>query len=80
MKRTSWISLIVICLAAAVILFLHLNPGTLSDEDQVHQVLENAETSVENKNLGLAFSLVSPNYHDSAGLRADGIKMQIIDK
>jgi hypothetical protein len=78
MKRTSWISLIAVCLAAAAILLLHLNAGSFSDENKIHQLLKNAETAAEGRNLGLAFSLISPDYHDSAGLRADGIKMQIV--
>jgi hypothetical protein len=78
MKITSWISLIVICLAAAAILFLRSNAGGLSDEYKVHQVLKDAEAAMESRNLSLAFSLVSPDYHDSAGLRADGIRVQIM--
>ena len=79
MKRSSWITVIVILTALAALAVSKLSHRTApSDEDRIHALLVKGQTAIERKDLKAAMSCVSRDYQDANGLKYDALRIQAI--
>jgi hypothetical protein len=79
LRRSSWVALGLI-----LILFLGLvgtrlmHTEQISDEEQIHALLDKAKSSVEAKDVGGALSCVSENYSDDSGNTFQALRLLAI--
>jgi hypothetical protein len=78
MKRSSWVSLGIICVIAVTLACAGVNRKAPPDAAQIYSALEDGRRAVERKDIRTLMSFVSPSYSDSTGTNFDRLRMYLI--